>query len=256
MDELSVVSYNIWFDETDRNVRFDALLSLIKSNNPDIICLQEVVPEIYNLLKIQLSEYKYFFPKQIKYRYGCVIFSKYIIENEYDHYYPNSKMGRNLLAVNIKYNSSINITIATSHFESLFDETNSNNVKLEQYMYAQNILNKLYDDGYPVILCSDTNILSNEEKYFFTDSRWNDVFYDTSNDVSYETYTYDTKENKNLITRNIKEIRSRIDRIMYRGGMTIKSSYYKLLRGIDGIEPSDHFGLFTKFIVSNCEIEI
>jgi exonuclease III len=178
---LDVMSYNIWFDEKDRYIRTEALIKNIKKHSPDVICLQEVIPEIYNKLKSKLCEYKYYFPNEVTNRYGCVIFSKHIMTHYYDNNYPNTQMGRNLLAVNIKYNmlisnvdnksdslydnieiTPIDITIATSHFESLFDPVNTNIEKIEQYMFANNLLNKLYDKGNPVILCSDTNLLPHE----------------------------------------------------------------------------------------------
>lgn len=281
-NSLIVMSYNIWFDEKDRHTRTDGLVCTIRKHCPDVICLQEVIPEIYDKLKNTLHEYKYYFPKNLKNRYGCVIFSKYMITQYYDNYYPNTKMGRNLLAVNIKYNllskniipdsndvdlydklevTPIDITIATSHFESLFDNVNTNVEKIEQYIYANNILNKLYDEGTPVILCSDTNLLQREEKFFFPDPRWADVFIEDGENPL-KKFTYDTKENKNLLMRNIKEIRSRIDRIIYRGGFTIKSDGFRMIKGPiicangNEIEPSDHFGIIARFSVSDSEIEI
>ncbi|AYV75967.1 MAG: endonuclease/exonuclease/phosphatase family protein [Terrestrivirus sp.] len=281
-----VMSYNIWFDEKDRNIRTDALVCTIRKHCPDVVCLQEVIPEIYEKLKNLLHEYKYYFPNNLKNRYGCVIFSKYMITQYYDDYYPNTKMGRNLLAINIKYNllsknistnsnnsnnskndiydklevTPIDITIATSHFESLFDNSNMNVEKIEQYIYANNILNKLYDEGNPVILCSDTNLLPQEEKYFFPD-RWVDVFTEDGENPL-KKFTYDTRENKNLLMRNIKEIRSRIDRIVYRGGLTLKADGFRMIKGPIKcsnnceVEPSDHFGIIARFNVSDSEIEI
>ena len=110
---LFVMSYNIWFDEKDRDIRTEALVNTIRKHSPDIICLQEVIPEVYEKLKSKLSEYKYYYPNKLKYRYGCVIFSKYVVTNYYDNYYPNTKMGRNLLTINIKYNllSKNNVSI-------------------------------------------------------------------------------------------------------------------------------------------------
>ena len=79
--------------------------------------------------------------------------------------YPSNK-------TNYIYNTlevtPIDITIATSHFESLFDPIHANTDKIEQYIYANNILNKLYDEGNPVILCSDTNLLQITRRNIFS----------------------------------------------------------------------------------------
>ena len=42
--ELSVLSYNIWFEDQERDKRFGKMIEMISSDKPDIICLQEVTP--------------------------------------------------------------------------------------------------------------------------------------------------------------------------------------------------------------------
>ena len=39
---LSIITYNVWFDEYAWEARFDALLSLLAASSADCICLQEV----------------------------------------------------------------------------------------------------------------------------------------------------------------------------------------------------------------------
>ena len=48
---LSVLTFNIWFDELNRNERLFSLINVIQKNSPDIICLQEVIYETYEILK-------------------------------------------------------------------------------------------------------------------------------------------------------------------------------------------------------------
>lgn len=227
---LSVLTFNIWFDELNRNERLFSLINVIQKNSPDIICLQEVIYETYEILKNILKEYTYFYPNKLELSYGCVIFSKHIMTQTYDKVYPETQMGRNLIAINIVYNS-INITIATSHFESIFGLINT--TKTSQYIHAMKLLNKLYDIGSPVIFCSDTNILPSEERYFFKDILWvdayNEVNFDSHQEKQWNNYTYDTKHNTNLIKRNIKILPSRIDRIVYRGGSTLTVIKFKLV---------------------------
>jgi endonuclease/exonuclease/phosphatase family metal-dependent hydrolase len=40
---ITCVSYNIWFDQFAREVRYNAILDICHKQNPDFICLQEVV---------------------------------------------------------------------------------------------------------------------------------------------------------------------------------------------------------------------
>jgi len=49
--ELSVVSYNVWFDHLMQQERMIAIGKLIQEISPDLIALQEVTPQInYYLL--------------------------------------------------------------------------------------------------------------------------------------------------------------------------------------------------------------
>ena len=260
---LNVLSYNIWFDAYKRAERLQSLIEIINKYKPDVLCLQEMIPEVYELMQSQLPEYQYKFPNSLKFSYGSVIMSKHIITQSYNEFYPETQMGRNLLATNIVFNN-YNITIATSHFESQFNMINT--TKTSQYIYTNNILNKLYDIFSPVIFCSDTNILNNEEKYFFKDNLWDDAYNIKLNTLNEEEknkfkteneYTYDTINNTNLVNRNIKAIRSRIDRIVYRGNDTIQLKDFMLIKKVsEDIEPSDHFGILAEFDIVQTMITI
>lgn len=260
---ISVISYNIWFDTYKQYERLDSLIYILNQYNPSVICLQEVTDKIYPLLIKQLGEqYPYHYPDKIHY-YGCVLFSKYEILESYSKLYPDTKMGRGINFITIKKDDT-SLTIATSHFESLFDDYNLNLQKIVQYSTAKKLLNMLYDKvNNPIIFCADTNIQKHEESYYFKDDDWNDAYTEfigdnnTKNTEDNNIYTYDTKTNSNLITRNIKEIRSRIDRIVYRG---LKILDYKILKIANDedkyIEPSDHYGIYTEFDFSNNELEL
>ena len=271
MNKISVMSYNIWFDENERDKRLLSLINTIKQNNPDIVCLQEVIPDIAKILNNKLGNtYNYIYPEEIEQSYGCMIFSRYKITKYEDQEYNKTFMGRKLCYAVIEYNmigndipgdnqfivSKQNVVIATSHFESEFKKING--IKTEQYINARKLLNDLYNTYGPVIFCSDTNILPHEEKYFITnDKNWSDAWKENGCDNLIE-YTYDTKLNLNLKNRNFqKEIRSRIDRIIYRGNSVLNPLYFKLIKGDqNNIEPSDHFGIMAEFELIDNTIEI
>ena len=271
MNQISVMSYNIWFDPTEREIRLLSLVDTIHHNNPDVICLQEVIPDVARLLiKMLKKSYNFVYPKEIELSYGCMIFSRYRITHCTEYEYNETNMGRRLCCAVIEYNMCIKdatctenqyiinrqkIVIATSHFESEFKKYND--VKIEQYAFAGKILNELYKTHGPVIFCSDTNILLHEEKYFITeDKNWSDSWCENGHDKSIE-YTYDTRLNLNLKNRNIqKEIRSRIDRIIYRGNSVLVPLEFKLIKSQSDIEPSDHFGIMSYFQLVDNTIEI
>lgn len=272
MNKISIMSYNIWFDTIDREKRLISLIDTIKHYDPNIICLQEVIPDIGKLLIDRLkSSYKFVYPIEIEMSYGCMIFSRYEISHCIEYEYIKSSMGRRLYCIIIECDiikdnthdgnqyiaNRQNLVIATSHFESEFKKK-INNVKTGQFIQAHKILNDLYNEYGPVIFCSDTNILPHEEKYFITgDKNWSDAWQENGHDSTIE-YTYDTKLNLNLKNRDIqKEIRSRIDRIVYRGNSVLVPISFKLIKGLpDNIEPSDHYGIMADFELVDNTIEI
>ena len=260
MNVLTVLSYNIWFDETLRLERTVSLIQTIHNLNPDVICLQEVIPEVYDILITLLTDYRYHFPKKINKDYACVTFSKYQISKCLDYEYKNSNMGRSLVITKIDYpyhkNSQdgisvekLDIVIANSHFESLFKKLNENGTKLEQYNTAKNLLSTLYDNYKNVILCSDTNVMYHEEEKLnniFTS--WQDAWKLKGSNLN--DFTYDSETNIYLkIKLNKFVCRSRIDRIIFKTNNCILEEFNTIKANKDCIEPSDHFGIYGKFIL-------
>jgi tyrosyl-DNA phosphodiesterase 2 len=257
---LTVLSYNIWFDEAMSLERTVSLLSAINRINPDVICLQEVKPDIYDILITLLSDYRYHYPKKINKEYGCVTFSKYQISKCTDYKFPNSKMGRSLIITKIEYPyhkitndgisvETMSIIIANSHFESLFRRKSDNTEKLEQYKMTKDILNKLHETTNNVILCSDTNVMVHEENVLDECfDGWQDAWKLKGSNLN--KYTYDSETNIYLNIRLKKfACRSRIDRIIYRTSDCVLEEFHMICGNKDGVEPSDHYGVYSKF---NC----
>lgn len=250
--QLKIMSYNLWFDKYMRNKRLNALIDLIEYHEPDVICLQEVISDTYVILQKYL-EGKWF-PGELKYKYGCVIFSKYpIIESS--NIEMTSNMGRSLTICTLDLTSTIynfkdepndisKIVIVNSHFESEFGINNVN--KLIQFEITAKLMNEIYENTKtPVILCADTNVTEYDSNKFDSSFiKLNDSWIMNGKNKNKE-YTYDGNTNKNLKLRNIN-IRSRIDRILYSKDDTLNLLDYELIMD-DDIEPSDHYGIMSTF---------
>lgn len=262
---FTVISYNIWFDDTLTTERTVSLLQIINDINPDVICLQEVRPKIYEFLLTTLSNHRYHFPKKFTKPYDCVIFSKFPIKKCLGYEYGNSTMGRSLQITKIDYPyheitdegvsvEKLDIVIANTHFESVFKKKHTNEVKIKQFEMASDVLNTLYSSYKNVILCADTNVLLHEEDKFNEHfQEWQDSWIKKGSHLS--QYTYDSYNNVYLKSRfaTMKYL-SRIDRILFKSD-NLELEEFMMLKGNGKIvEPSDHFGICSKFIINKVNI--
>lgn len=240
--KLKIMSYNIWFDDFKRTERLFKLLEIIKENDPDVVCLQEVLNFQYETIKDRVG-YKYFYPNEILEKYGCVILSKYEITKSTIISLP-SNMGRNLILIKISVNDT-DVVIGNVHFESEFNEINY--LKKEQYKQTSLFLNKLNNDYKNIIFCSDTNVTNSEETYFDEKFKnFKDSWEVDGKNIKKE-YTYDFETNKNLQLRKIK-LKSRIDRILFKNDENMQFLDFNLIMHYDEeIEPSDHHGIISNF---------
>lgn len=243
---LTLMSYNIWFDEFNRTERLFSLFDVINKTNPDVVCLQEVLDFQYDTIKNRL-EYQYHYPKKLNLKYGCVILSKYPMENSITISLP-SVMKRDLIMVKINVSNNVtdqSFVIANVHFESEFNGTNL--LKKEQYKHVSEILNKVHYDCSNVILCSDTNVTDFDEAYFVQSfCNFKDAWKHNGSDID-KQFTYDYDTNTNLQSRNI-ELKCRIDRILFKINDTVECNDFNLLTSAGmTVEPSDHHGIVTLF---------
>lgn len=257
MNKLSVMSYNIWFDSKLKCERLLSLLQVFKAKNPDIICMQEVTPDVFQILIKKLSEdeynYKYYYPKNIT-TYSTVIFSKHVITKCLNYKFRSSRMDRTLVICKIVYSIQTNdtvqkkeIIIMSTHFESEFNKNIVNKIKIDQYNETQKILNQMYNDYKNVIFCADCNILSHEEEHFINTHEWTDVWEKKGSENN--KYTYDCDNNIYLKNTNYK---SRLDRILFRAKDIILTDFEMITTISDQyVEPSDHFGIMGKFEITN-----
>lgn len=234
---MKVVSFNVWFDRYKREDRLESLITSLFVCDPDIICFQEVVPEIFIKLKDILKQYTFYSEDQDR-KYFCVIASKFPFKKTFSvEYHPYTSMNRNILIAQFNVNNT-KFCVATTHFESEFRKNNS--IKMKQFKIAKDILDKLKLQNRFIVLCADSNInTENENLNYFRD--WIDVWRMKGNENN--RYTYDYKTNGNLNSRGIR-FRSRIDRINIKGDVKIKE--FNFVSVVDKmIDPSDHHGIYS-----------
>lgn len=260
MSVVKILSFNIWFDEYHIYERLDSLLHMIEDLDPDILCLQEVTKNIYSLLRAKLPEYSHSCPDELPdERYSCIIMSKFRISESYEVAYDESEMGRKLLISCIDipiaiqeesgnvYVGKKKIIVANTHFESVF-KYKINYVKTEQFEIAHKILNDMYDQYSNVIFCADTNILEDEEPFFFN-GNWDDAWVIDGQNTE-KQFTFDSMTNHNLRKFHTTKYQNRLDRIIYRADDITQTSFDIIKDFGSRIQPSDHHPIYAEFVIS------
>ncbi|KAI3931352.1 hypothetical protein MKX01_040269 [Papaver californicum] len=109
LNTFKVLSYNVCFRDLELHERMEAIGDLIQLHSHDVLCLQEVTREMYQIFQQSTWWWKAYRFEQInsKKSYSCKPFS-------------NSKMGRELCLTEIEVGGegSKQLVIATSHLES------------------------------------------------------------------------------------------------------------------------------------------
>lgn len=267
---LTVMTWNIWFNKTNRQERTEILLNEIKTYDPDIIALQEVVEESMQIILAKMRPTYYIIGKiDPNIGYDTLILSKFP-PIQWDRYYlPKTKMGRNLLLTTLQTPTK-QITVGTFHLESVFNHRKNAAEELKnsqlKYIYAISPINS--------ILLGDTNLVQDEDQYPLPspespDSPNNppiiDIYYMSlrqhrhqsiskedlqSNDESISSdsddleasATYCGQTNKNV---KDKTLQSRLDRIYVKiKRNSLKVHFYGLTGKIT--QPSDHYGVFSQ----------
>jgi len=121
--QLRVVTWNVWFDELCKNDRMQALLTELLVVAPDIICLQEVLPELATAFRASasLTELYDISPFHIS-CYGCLMLARRDLRAHFVEVpYESTCMGRTLLLADCQGRYP-GVLVATTHLESLNSE--------------------------------------------------------------------------------------------------------------------------------------
>lgn len=241
MTEISLITWNIWFDQLERSRRTQEILNECIQINPDFILFQEAIPETVELIERYRKEY-ILIGNPLTQSYDTLILSKYPCLNWYRYALPNTTMGRNLLIGEFS-KDGIRFQIGTFHLESVFPKAK---LKLDQLNYISAITQE------NAILLGDTNLINETDST--NEIPLYDIFESIDRPLAFQ-YTYSGKTNSNIKNRKYN---SRLDRIYTKIPPTVKrfeligtkpTVYSNKLNQY--IHPSDHYGLHTILRLKN-----
>ncbi|KAL3521970.1 hypothetical protein ACH5RR_014804 [Cinchona calisaya] len=262
---VKILSYNVWFQEdVEMHRRMEALSDLIQLHSPDIICFQEVTPNIYEVFQ-QFSWWKLYHcsvsnEEAFTRAYFCMQLCKLSVKSYNCKPFANSIMGRELCFAEVDVQAKKTLFVATSHLESPCPAP----PKWDQ-MYSKERINqakeaiKLLEKNPNVIFCGDMNWDDKLDGPFPLPDGWVDAWVQLR--PSENGWTYDTKSNK-MLSGN-RTLQKRLDRFVcnlrdfkiseiemigmdeipglsYCKEKKVKKEVKKLMLPV---LPSDHFGL-------------
>ncbi|PON82597.1 Endonuclease/exonuclease/phosphatase [Trema orientale] len=265
LNTLKILSYNVWFrEDLELQKRMKALGDLIELHSPEILCFQEVTPNIYNIFQQSSwwSVYKCSVSKQMAFSmpYFCMQLSKLPVKSFSCRPFGNSAMGRELCVAEIEVHKDKPLVVATSHLESpcpappKWDQMFSKE-RVEQATEAINFLQKNHN----VVFAGDMNWDDKLDGQFPLPDGWFDAWAKLRPEEN--GWTYDTKSNQ-MLSGN-RSLQKRLDRFVCKlhdfkiqqiemiGKDAIPGLSYikekKVKKEIKKLElpvlPSDHYGL-------------
>lgn len=247
---ISVMTYNIWFDDKYIIERTNKIVQMIKNYGCDFVCLQEVRPNTYQILKQELSKLYEIFQSFIteNLAYGSVVMCKKGICTIVEPYYydfPVTKMGRKLVGCEVSFKDpKLNLHVMTTHLESM---TGNADVRNQQFITIKEVIKDMsnYIIGGDFNICSVKESVENNIAHSDIFDAWIEM--GCPNNIK---YTFDSKTNPNITGR----YQSRLDRILYNFETPVSGKIKSLeLIGTNitsneiTVPPSDHYGLIATF---------
>jgi len=235
-DSLRIVTWNVWFGQLERRARQRALWERLEAVDPDVICLQEMIPEHLEGPEIErFRERGYWLSDTHVFGYDVVMLSRVPVL-EHERRPQESEMGRALLLARL--DTQPPLTVATIHLESTSEMTDARVRQLrdiDQHLASEPA----------VVLVGDMNFSDDDPRETAEIARWHDVWPGLHPDDP--GYTVDSHVNEMRYLSKNRHVQKRIDRVFVRGEGWRARSIERL-----GTEPladdpltfvSDHFGL-------------
>lgn len=247
--------------------RATAVCSFIKAKLPHAVFLQEVVPETLRKIIAELSMYDCYSPHTPQMPYFAIILvhSKLVkVRGGMDYFdFPSSNMGRHLLQLPVSF-AGVHIDLFTSHLEST---KASSEERIRQLKITIERIQRACKED-PETSClfgGDLNLRDSEVAKIQLPPDMTDVW-EGHGSPGDRKFTWDTRENDNLDHPFPGKPRCRFDRVYLltgeQGSLRIPSLLsadrgeyaFELvgkvrLRSCGGRFPSDHWGVWTEFVV-------
>lgn len=261
---IKILTYNVWFrEDLEMYMRMQAIGDLIQLHSPDVICMQEVTADIYNIFQCSSWWKKYqcsILPGEFIGGYFCMQLAKLPVKSFSRRPFIYTGMGRELCIAELQLPNKKPLVVATSHLESpcLGPPTWDQMFTTERVAQAKESISFL-NRHQNAIFCGDMNWDDKLDGPFPYPDGWVDAWIHMRPGES--GLTYDTKSNKMLSVN--RTLQKRLDRaicslrdfkisgIEMIGTEEIPGlSYFKekkTRKGVEKVElpvfPSDHFGI-------------
>ncbi|KAK0579832.1 hypothetical protein LWI29_032232 [Acer saccharum] len=265
LSTLKILSYNVWFrEDVEVHKRMESIGNLIRLHSPDVICFQEVTPNIFDIFKQSnwWEKYTCSISDEMAHtrRYFCIQLSKLPVRSFVRKPFSNSRMGRELCTTEIEVKGVDDpLIVATSHLESPEPGQMHSKERIAQAKAAQSLLVK---NSPNMIFCGDMNWDDDLDGRFPLFGGWIDVWEELRRGE--DGWTYDTKSNPMLFGN--RPLRKRLDRFVCNlndfkldaiemiGMEAIPGVSYsekKMRKGklVRPVLPSDHYGLLLQLCI-------
>lgn len=251
---FTVLTYNVWFGELYQKERLFKIIAMIREKAPDIVCLQELTVETFNVIENRLGPFYQIFQAFITEGnpYGsCIMCKKDTVkivesgDNPYYYDYSHTKMHRRVVGCEIEFSKFIapKMHILTTHLESLPE---NDTFRGHQVDVLQSVIKPLKN----CIVAGDFSIVSQEEdaEKKLHASKLKDCWIEMGCPFKVK-HTYNSKKNINIVDK----MQQRYDRIMYHSSSNAVKPKLLSLIGRDNVSqsvpvpPSNHYGLLAEF---------
>ena len=255
LQSFTLLTWNIdGLDPKNLEERSLAVIQFINTNKPDIVFLQEVVPESHVLLAKRCTAYRCIFSRYSSTYYNAILLLKERVRvvGECETVpFKGSIMGRHYIFCDVSISSNHPIRIITSHLESTRD-IGPTLIRRDQLKLMNDLIDKL---NIPCIFGGDTNLRDDDVATVGLSPAIQDVWEYLGRQKEHE-FTWDTSVNGNLSVPFKAKLR--FDRLFLFHPNSISADLQLLptkfrLVGKEklpcGRFPSDHWGIFAEFLI-------
>ncbi|XP_074656077.1 tyrosyl-DNA phosphodiesterase 2-like [Tubulanus polymorphus] len=247
-----LITWNIdGLDDVNLKSRMTGVAEVIAKEQPDVVFLQEVVPETFKLLKSRFSRQYHCLPGEFQGYFTTMLLNKSTVMPEQQEVIPfyTSKMCRNLMVVeaNIK---GVPVLLITTHLESTKPHKAE---RLRQLTAAFKKVTEA-DNSRTVIFGGDLNL--RDEELASIGGAPDGVYdaWELGGKRPVAKYTWDLSKNDNKQMPGKSQPKLRFDRLYVRHSKpkaNVKLVYFELC-GIERLKscqrfPSDHWGILTHY---------